>query len=177
MIRGASARPLLVSLALLLLAGCGSSDLPKLEGYIAEVNARTPKPIEPLPPFEPIEMFAYEPADRRSPFVGERAEEIEVKEPSGLAPDPSRRKEELERFPLDSLRMVGTLRQEDGLWALIVSKDGILHRVSVGNYLGQNNGQVTDISEDEIQLTEIVPDGLGDWKERRSAIALEALER
>ncbi|MBK1702562.1 pilus assembly protein PilP [Thiococcus pfennigii] len=159
---------------LLALQGCGSADIPELQGYVAKVMARPPGPIEPLPEIQPVETFAYEPHERRSPFdSGQRPEEEVARPASGLAPDPLRRKEELERHPLDALRMAGTLRQDEAFWALIQTKDGVLHRVGVGNYLGQNNGQITRITEDEIQLTEIVPDGMGDWRERQAAIALD----
>lgn len=161
-------------LLVLSLAGCGSANLSELEAYREQVKARPPGPIEPLPTFQTPATFLYEPQDRRDPFVMDQgSEEVAVRQPSGLAPDPLRRKEELEQYSLDALRMVGTLRQQETMWALIQTKDGVLHRVGVGNYLGKNNGQITLISEDEIQLTEIVPDGTGDWRERQSAIALE----
>ena len=161
------------------LAACGSAKLAELEAYRDRIKARPAGAIEPLPAFRPPTTFLYEPQDRRDPFVMDReSEEVAVRrQPSGLAPDPSRRKEELEQYPLDALRMVGTLRQDDAMWALLKTKDGRLHRVGVGNYLGKNNGQITLISEDEVQLTEIVPDGAGDWRERQSSIALESSSR
>lgn len=160
----------------LTLVACGSAKIGQLEAYRDRIAARPPGAIEPLPAFRPPTTFLYEPQERRDPFVMDlESEEVAVRrQPSGLAPDPLRRKEELEQYPLDALRMVGTLRQEDTMWALVKTKDGRLHRVGVGNYLGKNNGQITLISEDEIQLTEIVPDGAGDWRERQSAIALES---
>jgi type IV pilus assembly protein PilP len=90
----------------------------------------------------------------------------------GIAPDRLRRREELENYSLDSLKMVGTLEQNETRWALVVAPDGILHRVRVGNYLGKNNGQITLISPEIIQLTEIIGDGPGSWRERESSIAL-----
>ncbi len=166
-------RAMMACIAGLGLVGCGSSELPELEAYIAQVKTRRPGPIEPLPDIPPVTAFLYEPNERRDPFViDERSDEVTTRPPSGLAPDPLRRKEELEQYTLDSLRMVGTLQQDGTRWALVKTMDKVLHRVGVGNYLGQNNGQVTLISEDEIQITEIVPDGMGDWRERQSAIGL-----
>lgn len=139
-----------------------------------QVRARPPGQIEALPEVRPITTFTYEPAERRDPFaLDQRLEEIaERPPPSGPTPDPTRAKEELERYTLDSLRMVGTLERDAGRWALIMTRDRILHRVAVGNYLGQNHGLITRISADEIQLTEIIPDGQGGWRDRQAAIAL-----
>ncbi|NEV61276.1 pilus assembly protein PilP [Thiorhodococcus minor] len=158
----------------LLLGGCGGNDMNDLENYVQQVLAKPPGPIEPLPEIKPVGTFVYEPGDRRDPFTpdAQSAPEEEVVLDNGLAPDPNRRKEELEGYPLDSLRMVGTLEMDNGRWGLIRTKEGILHRVRVGNYLGQNNGQIISIQDDEIQLTEIVSDAPGQWRERAATVAL-----
>lgn len=158
----------------LALGGCGGEKMSDLEDYVRSVLARPPGPIEPLPEIKPVETFVYEPGDRRDPFRPDAASAPEeaVASDNGLAPDPLRRKEELESFPLDSLRMVGTLELEGLRWGLIRTKEGILHRVKVGNYLGQNNGQITSIGNDAIQLTEIVSDAPGQWRERAATVAL-----
>ncbi len=160
-------------LPLLVLGGCGG-DMSDLETYVQAVKARSPTPIEPVPEIVPVETFVYEPGDRRDPFTPDA--QTEPAEPTladnGLAPDPTRRKEELEGFSLDSLRMVGTLEQENTRWGLVRTKDGVVHRVKVGNYMGMNNGQITNISEDAIQLTEIVSDAPGQWRERSATVAL-----
>ncbi|EGV29022.1 Pilus assembly protein PilP [Thiorhodococcus drewsii AZ1] len=161
-------------LPVVFLAGCVSHDMTDLESYVARVKSQPPGPIEPLPEIQPIDVYVYEPGDRRDPFTPD--EETEPTQQAiadnGLAPDPTRRKEELESQPLDSLRMVGTLDLDDVRWALIRTNNGILHRVKVGNYLGMNNGQITSISDDQIQLTEIVSDAPGQWRERPATIAL-----
>jgi type IV pilus assembly protein PilP len=127
-----------------------------------------------LPEIPQVDTFVYEPGERRDPFVmDDRTAQAAAPRPTGgVTPDPLRRKEELERFSLDSLRMVGTLEQSDTRWGLVLAPDGILHRVQVGNYLGRNNGQITRIAPERIQLTEIVSDGPGVWRERESSIAL-----
>ena len=164
---------LVTLLPLLALAGC-SSDMNDLESYVQSVKMRPPTPIEPLPEIVPVETFVYEPGERRDPFTPDA--QTEPTEPalvdSGLAPDPTRRKEELEGYALDALRMVGTLEQESTRWGLVRTKNGIVHRVKVGNYMGTNNGQITSISENAIQLTEIVSDAPGQWRERSATVAL-----
>ncbi len=157
-----------------LLSGCANEDMSDLKKYVSKVKARDPGQIEPLPEIKQIETFVYESAGRRSPFDmgGKKDEREEIVAPNGIAPDPLRRKEELEQFPLDTLRMVGTLRLEEILWGLIRSRDGILFRVKPGNHMGQNHGQITLITEDRIELTEIVRDGRDRWQERQASVAL-----
>jgi type IV pilus assembly protein PilP len=157
-----------------MLAGCGDANLDELRNYTDKVKARPPGPLEPLPEIEQVETFVYEPGNRRDPFIID-SRTVSAAAPrgdDGLAPDPLRRKEELEQYSLDSLRMVGTLEQNETRWGLVTAPDGILHRVRVGNYMGQNNGQITRIGPNEIQLTEIVGDGPGSWRERESSLAL-----
>lgn len=166
--------PLLASLVSLALAGCGSGNMTDLEEYVQQVNRREPAPIEALPEIKAIDTFVFEPADRRDPFVmaGQVSDTSPSVSTSGIAPNPLRRKEELERFALDALKMVGTLEQDDARWGLVRTADGTLYRVRVGNYVGTNNGQITRITDDGIELTEIVSDGTNEWRERQAAIAL-----
>ena len=163
-----------IILASLAMSACGSGKMTDLEEYARDVRAREPGPIQPLPEIKQVDTFVFEPGDRRDPFVMDQHEVAETaKVPgSGPRPDPLRRKEELEQFALDSLRMLGTLQQKETMWGLLLSPDGMLHRVQVGSYIGYNNGQITRISEREIELTEIVSDGVSDWRERQAAIAL-----
>ncbi|MEJ2159987.1 MAG: pilus assembly protein PilP [Chromatiales bacterium] len=90
----------------------------------------------------------------------------------GPRPDASRPKDFLERYPLDTLRMVGSIAREGSLYGLVQDPDGLIHRILPGNYLGQNDGRVTDISDGEIALVEIVPDGVGGYVERPAGLAL-----
>lgn len=157
-----------------LLSGCVGGDQSDLEEYVRKVKARDPGPIEPLPDIKQVNTFVYEPADRRDPFVVDnRGGDVPAAAPgSTLAPDPLRRKEELEGYALDALRMVGGLEQNQTRWGLVRTPNGILHRVKVGDYMGMNNGQIVSISDDAIQLTEIVSEGPGDWRERQATVAL-----
>ena len=91
---------------------------------------------------------------------------------AGPQPDLDRNREELEQYALDSLRMVGTLDRDGTVWAIVRSPDSIIHRISVGNYMGKNHGKIIGISEDRIELMEIIPDGLGGFEERDAALAL-----
>ncbi|GAB4347664.1 MAG: type 4a pilus biogenesis lipoprotein PilP [Gammaproteobacteria bacterium] len=160
----------------LFLTGCSQSNLSDLEAYVNQVKSRTGGPIEPLPEIKVYETYRYSAADLRSPFVSplELAEEEEqaVASTNGIAPDLNRPKELLEEYPLDSLRMVGTLEQNQKVWAIIKANDGTIHRVVAGNYMGQNHGKILQITENSIELLEIIPDGQGGWQEREASIAL-----
>ena len=164
------------------LAGCGSGSMADLRSYVAEVKTRKAAPIEGLPPIKLMLTYTY-PCDGEipctdpfEPFYLEPATPTCAPDcptaGSGISPNFDRNREELESFPLDGLRMMGTLEKGDQFWAIVRDPDAIIHRVQIGNYIGQNNGKITGVSEDKIELLEIVPDVLGGWEERNAGIAL-----
>ena len=157
------------ALALLCLSAC-STDMDKLQAQVAEIKNRPGERIEPLPEIKAYESFAYNAASIRSPFVPSAPARSDVA--SALRPDNKRTREFLEQFPLDTLKMVGTLRLGNGSYGLVQTKDGLIHRVLPGNHLGQNDGRVMAVSDAKITLVEIVPDGLGGYLERPAALAL-----
>ena len=89
-----------------------------------------------------------------------------------IAPERSRRKEPLEAMPLDAVAMVGSLIKV-GQPVALVRVDNLLYQVRVGNYLGQNYGRITKISETEVGLREIVQDAAGEWIERTATLQLQ----
>lgn len=160
---------LMVTAAVLLSTGCSRS-MSDLEAYIAETKARPGGRIEPLPEISTYDTFAYEPGDARSPFVPDTP--ASTRAGDGVRPDADRRREYLEGFPLDTLRMVGTLQLGGQLYGLVQTGDRLVHRVIVGNYLGQSDGRIISITDSAIQLLEIIPDGLGGYTERAASIGL-----
>ncbi len=158
-----------VALLCTLIAGC-SSDLDELQKQIAEIKSRPGERIEPLPEVKPYEAFAYEASTMRSPFVPSAPVRAEVA--NAVRPDAKRSREFLEQFPLDTLRMVGTLSLNGRNYGLVQGKDGLVHRVLPGNYVGQNDGRVLGITATKISVIEIVPDGVGGYIERPAALAL-----
>ena len=159
----------------MLVYGCGRN-IHDLEQYVGEVKSRKAYNIDPPPEVKPYKNFEYAADDERDPFdPGELAAKVAKQtQPSNpqLSPDPNRTPEFLESFPLDTLRMVGTLSQGEYLWALIRTPDSTIQRVSEGNYMGQNYGKIVQVSDVDIKLTEIIPDGYGGWRERASSVAL-----
>ncbi len=159
---------------MLLLVGCAKQDKADLHDFIAEVKARPPTPIEPIPQIKQAETYLYVGGNRRNPFVPteDGAEVLVNEDTSGPRPDPNRRKEELESYPLDALKMVGTLDQNSAVWALVQSPDGTIHRVRPGNYLGQNDGEIIGIEEEKINVKELIPNGSGGYLERQASLTL-----
>lgn len=162
----------LVSVAVL--SGCANPNLDELHVFVAEQKSKPPERIEPLPEIKQIETFIYSDTGRRNPFVDMFSDQTEKASiaGNGIRPDFNRRKEELETYPLDSIRMVGTLEQVGATWGLVKTKEGTVHKVKSGNYMGQNHGRIVLISEDRIELTEIVQDGSGGYIERQASLAL-----
>ena len=161
--------------------GCVSNDISDLEQYIKEVKARAPIPIEPLPETKVVEPYIFDPEGLRDPFrpididIGGGPGIEDFDGPGGgVRPDFTRRQEELESYSLDTLRMVGTLTMEAGLWGLVKASDGTIHRVQVGNYMGKNHGMIIRILDDSLELMEIVPGNLkGTWREQQASLALK----
>lgn len=170
---GRSCAGLLLSLAL---AACNSTNTQDLQSYVAQVKSRQHARIEPLPEFVPYETYLYSAATQRDPFTppsySRPASDIARASNNGISPDFNRAREPLESEPLDALRMVGTLEKSGNTWALIRMSDSTIHRVQPGNYVGQNYGKIVRITESEVEVTEIVPDGLGGWMERQASLAL-----
>lgn len=159
----------------LLLTGCSNSERrTELESYVKRIKSRTIKEIEPLPEIKPYEIFTYSAANLHSPFVPMVTQEVAKKTvvENGIQPDLNRRKEALEGFPLDSLRMVGTLEKSSKKWVLVVDPSGTVFRITKGNYIGQNHGHIDNISDERVMITEIIPDPTGGWRERKASISL-----
>lgn len=153
------------------LSACGGGNR-DLRQYIDEVKSRPGARIEPLPPIRPAPSYVYEPGTRRSPFMPDVPQNA-ISDPNAVpGPDPNRAREFLEQFPLDSLRMVGSLEMNRVKAGLVQASDGLVHRVVIGNHIGQNYGRVMSISDSEIELVEIIPDGLGGYIQRPASIGL-----
>lgn len=161
-----------VTLALAMGLSACNDGMSDLDAYIAEVKGRAPAPIEPIPEVKPYVRFIY-PGHEADPFDSKILSPDKVPDNSGgISPDVSRVHEFLEGFPLDSLRMVGTVYQGKELWALVRIPAGAVHRVRVGNYMGKNDGKIIKIEDRRIVLRELVENGFGGYKEQENTVAL-----
>jgi len=158
---------------LILLASACSKDNADLYTFIEQSKTMSVGSVKPIPQFEPYKNFTYSAGDLRDPF--EASVDLNDKEKSAtssLRPDQKRPREPLEAFPLDTLAMVGIMEQDKNLWGLIKDPQNVVHRVQIGNYMGQNEGRITEITDTDIRLTEIIPDGIGGYIERDASIAI-----
>ena len=164
------------------MSGCVSSNMSDLEQQVQEILKRPGGRIEPLPEIKPYEAYVYQSGHEgaRDPFelfYKQKATVAEKDENAGLTEEQIkevryRNREELESFELDSLRMVGTLEDQNTQWGIVRDPNGTVHRVKVGNYMGTNIGKILNIFEDRIELREIIRNPEGRWIERDAARAL-----
>jgi type IV pilus assembly protein PilP len=167
-------RAILLLCASVLLASCGGESHQDLRAWMAEQGKGQKGKLDSLPQMKPYEPFAYNAFDMPDPF---KPRKIEPSKSGGkLAPDLARRKEPLESYPLESLNMVGTMERDRKMYALVRTPEKDLYQIRAGNYLGQNFGVVTGITDNEIKLKELVQDGAGDWTERSSTLQLQQAE-
>lgn len=156
------------------LTACGE-DMSDLDRFIAETKTKHHGQVDPLPEFTPYESFAYRADVGRDPFRAQTDQsQIANAEPSysGPRPESSRRKEPLENFPIDSLKMVGLLQQSTQTWGLVRDPEGTIHRVQPGNFAGKNHGKITKVQETKIEIVELVADGLSGWVSREAQLAM-----
>lgn len=168
-------RAVLVLVAGTMLAGCFGEEFGDLKAELKEKTKDLRGKIDPLPVVKPYEPVPYKAFDQADPFSTAKIELVTKSASSGgggLKPDFNRPKEPLEAYPLESLKMVGVLQQRKASFALIKADIG-LYRVKVGNYMGQNFGLITSITESQVQLRELIQDPAGDWTERQSTLQLQ----
>ena len=161
------------------LAGC-SGEQDELEQWMDQQRREVKPNVQPLTPPKKFDPQPYAVADRVEPFSTQKltvALKQEARQPNSLlAAELNRRKEPLEAYPLDSMRMVGSLTKNGRPYALL-RVDNLLYQVKAGDYLGQNFGKITKISETEIALREIVQDAAGEWIERTTSLELQERAR
>ncbi len=148
------------------LVGCSNSkNKEEVEKYIAQVESRPAPKVTPIPEFQAPARATYAANNLRSPFQPNITRR----------PDENRQKEPLEAYPLDSLKMVGTLWQDNKLWAIVATPTNMVYKVTVGTHLGQNYGRVVTVSTSKINIEETVPDGAG-WRMQPVVLAMHGAQ-
>ena len=158
--------------ACVLLAGCAGGSEDDLQAWMNEQAKTMRGSVTPLPELKPFPVVAYAGTQGDDPFRSGRMEPERRAGSGALRPDMDRRREPLEAYPLESMQMVGVLMQGRNTHAL-VKVSNALHQVKVGNYMGQDFGVVTRITESEVTLRELVEDVYGDWVERITPLTLQ----
>jgi type IV pilus assembly protein PilP len=169
-------RVLLSISGVVMLSGCGAS-IDDLVTYTQQVKSNTQVSIEPYPEFNEFESVDYKAQGQRSPFmraVGELPVAAIETTPNCSQPDRRRTKEKLERFGLDALQMSGVISINGKRFALIKANDNSLHRVSTGNYVGLFHGKVTQITDNQVEIQEMLPDGAGCWQSKTATISMSS---
>ena len=160
------------AVACLWLTGCGGEQHGDLKAWVKEQDNLPRGRIPPLPEVKPYEAIEYAAFDLTDPFKPRKIEPPKGGQKGGLAPDPNRRREPLEAYPLESLKMVGVLQQRE-TFALVKTPDNTLFQVKTGNYLGQNFGRIIAVSDGAIKLKEILQDSNGNWEEKEQSLLLQ----
>ncbi|QTN21888.1 pilus assembly protein PilP [Rhizobacter sp. AJA081-3] len=172
-------RPAMAVIALATLVGCGAEQ-EELSQWMEQQRREVKPNVTPLTPPKKFSPQAYVALNGVEPFSAQKltvALKQEARQPNSLlAAEINRRKEPLEAYPLDSMRMVGSVNRSGRPYALL-RVDNLLYQVKQGDYLGQNYGKITKISETDVTLREIVQDAAGEWIERASALQLQEKAR
>jgi type IV pilus assembly protein PilP len=153
------------------LAGCGDDGFDDLRAFMESTGKDGKNQIEPLPAVQKVDIFEYRPDDLLDPFMPRSLRP--TGKGGGLQPDLERPRQPLEEFPIDALRLVGTMRKPaTPLRAIVKDPKGTLHTVGVGSRIGQNFGKVVAVSEDGLQITELVQDAGGEWVESKAVMTM-----
>lgn len=174
----ASRRALALAVFTMTLAGCGGGDEAELRAWMDDTRKTMRPTTQPVPEPKQFSPFVYEGKALIDPFDAQKmvlavARQAQARaSTSAIKPDLDRRREVLEGYPIDQLKMVGTMRQT-GNNAALIDAAGQTFMVKVGNYIGQNFGLIMKISETEVELKEIVQDAAGEWVERPTKLELQ----
>lgn len=165
---------------MLMLTGCGDDGVQEVRQWMTEIRQQTRVAVPKLSAPKKFTPFIYQETDEIDPFNPKKLSaalaKLQAHADGGLKPDLQRRRDPLESYPLDTLRMVGTLEKAGMTYALLQA-DKMVFRVKVGSYIGQNFGMVTHVTESAVDLKEIVQDASGDWIERPAKLELQETKK
>jgi len=170
---------LAVLVSTLWLSGCGQDDSTELRDWMESVKKETRLVVPKLNPPKTYMPVPYEVKADIDPFNPEKLMAVlaRMKDNGGrLKPNMDRPREELESFPLDTLKMVGII-EKNGLKLALIQSDKKVYQAKLGGYIGQNFGLIVKISEAEVQIKETVQDAAGDWVEREAKLELQGSQK
>lgn len=168
-----SMRAIAIALACMLLAACGDEEHADIKSWMKEASKDLKGHVPPLPEVKEFPAIAYDAGNLVSPFEAKKIEpDKKAASGGGIKPDLNRRREPLEAYPLESLQMVGSISKQGNTIA-IIKADKTTYYVRTGNYMGQNFGVITTVTEGDVTVKELVQDSTGDWIERTSSLQLQ----
>jgi len=159
----------------LLLAACGADEHQDIKNWMQSEQANMRGRVPPLPQLKTFAVVDFDAATVGDPFQPSKLDP-EKRGAGANRPDTNRRREPLEAYPLESLKLVGMMISKDGKPVALVQADKTIYQIRTGNYIGQNFGLVTKISETELALKELIEDANGDWVERVGTMQLQEQE-
>ncbi|WP_319535611.1 pilus assembly protein PilP [uncultured Vibrio sp.] len=165
---------LLMVLMGVLLVGCQAND-ESLTDFIRDVENQARRDVEKLKPADKYVAVAYAPQVMRDPFVLPQEATIAIQpiaRKDCWQPRSRARSGTLETFPLSQLSLKGVMGMGGTISGLVQGPNGTVYKVAPGQYLGRNNGKVTQITHFYLLIDEILPDGLGCWQKRKVKLAL-----
>lgn len=163
---------LLILLFGITLSACTDNEGDDLDKFMRDAASSMRVKIKPLPEVKPYLALQFNADGTLSdPFKARKASNNSS---STLQPNLNRPKEPMEAYPLESIKYVGLISKSKLTYALLKTPDSGVQQVKIGNYVGQNFGIVTRITDNEVTLKEIIQDDLsGDWIERISTLTLQ----
>lgn len=158
--------------SVVVLSGCNTTEgLTDLEQFTKEAYKASQPEITPLPEVKPYERYEYASVDKVDPFNKENlAPETEQQDETGDGPDTLRRKQPLEKYPLDGIKMVGTMEKADARWVVLTAPDNVTYHARIGDFLGLNYGQIQTIDEDKVEIIETIKNPVGKWIKREAVL-------
>ncbi|MEK6750231.1 MAG: pilus assembly protein PilP [Pseudomonadota bacterium] len=154
------------------LSACASNDLEDLQRFVHETKSKFKGQVAVLPDVSNYQRYDYHTGKLRDPFRFAPVSVTVAPRAGGPSPDLKRNREDLEKYPLDALQMVGVLRKDGEIWALVKAPEGTIHRVKRGNYIGQNFGKIDSIGENKIEIIEMIANTSSGWTKHRNALVL-----
>jgi len=168
-------KPLSVLLIGLILTGCKQTELSELQEEILNKKINTVGFIPNPPEIEEFKRYNYKSSGLKSPFRNSISElKTEKRTLTEIKPDLEREKTELEEYPLGQYTMMGSIMSgsDNQLQAIMDNGMGKVFIVSVGDYIGKNNGVILEITDTYIKLEEIIPNGSYRWVKRPATISM-----
>jgi len=161
------------------LSAC-SAQIDDLIAYTDKVKANTNISIDNYPEFKQLQPVNYTASDMRSPFQrlqqgNEASKSVTVQTANCSQPNRQRVKETLESYGIDALQMAGVFSTGGQKWVLIKANDGSLHKAKRGQYIGLFFGKIINITDKEVVIEEMIPDGAGCWKTKIATLTMSSV--
>jgi len=160
-----------------IVSGCGGGEHEDVKQWMVESSRDMKGRVSPLPELKPFPIVSYEGAQASYPFSDVRLEPEKKEGVGDNSPDFNRPREQLESFPVESLQFIGVINKtQGGARHALIKVDGVIYQATKGNFIGQNFGRISNVTDAEVVFTETVLDPSGqtsNWIERQASLQLQ----